>query len=263
MESLGDNRQLLACLALLTETTLMYDLTADLWAEVAAEVATTVPAARRLSKRLSSREKAFFISPAKADGYVEKRESKSEECRVRERAVECVGELLSKYSAEFVDWIDTACGTEKQALLLRIKLEGGKPALLVAFRGSKAFHDWVTTDVSSYFLPLHERVIAVATGAAQPSARHPAPCHVLGPLAEEPEELNRAAFMPLLKNSARPAVTRGMWRAYAGAKGRTRAGESPRARVRRAVESERKACPELMVLTTGHSLGGAVLVATV
>ena len=229
-------REVVADLARLSEAAMMYDLSGDVWAD-----ARTTAAGAPLSKPLMSREQSVFFAPTAVDGYTERRKMNARSCEVRLRSARCVQELCSKYAATFVEWIDTGEGTEKQAVVLRLNLEG-RNVLLIAWRGSKTFVDWAKTDTSMQFV----RLQPAKTDGAWP------------PIFIEPEQESRHRFMPLLARSPAPCVARGMWRAYAGKPGRTRAGSSPRARVLRAVEAELAARPDSLILTTGHSMGGTL-----
>jgi len=78
-------------------------------------------------------------------------------------------------------------------------------------------------------------------------------------VAEEPEEDGlRQLWMPLLSRSSVPCVSKGVWRAYAGSKGRTSKGLSPRAKTRAAVQRLLERDPDALLLSTGHSLGGTL-----
>lgn len=361
-------RAVLADLARLTEAAVLYDLPENVWEE-----ATT---GNQPSTPLTSREKAVFFAPPSVDGFKERAVKNDQKCEVRRRCFKCVKDLCTTYSAEFVAFIDTAKGTEKQALVLRMVL-GGQPVLLIAFRGSKTRTDWFVTDPNVQFVPLQSvqrkasrsrgssrwgraasksvdathiagegeagvsrwrhatsnRVDAshiagegagvirwrraasksmdathlagewaardqeeeegeategsgdesesrmsdmsssstaeVATGGEAAQSRSVCPPSLATPppgspgaeesIALEPEEeVGSRRFMPILANSSAPCAARGMWRAYSGAPGRTKAGESPRARVLQVVEAELAARPKTTVLTTGHSLGGTL-----
>ena len=141
-------RAVIAELALLSEGAVMFDLPPAVWAEARISGALRQP--------LMSREKPVFFAPASLDGYKERPPENAATCEVRRRAAQCVLNLCSKYDADFVEWIDTAKGTEKQAVVLRIQL-GGRNVLLIAWRGSKTRTDWVTTDANMQFVRLQPR----------------------------------------------------------------------------------------------------------
>lgn len=88
---------------------------------------------------------------------------------MRKRAAQTVKDLCSKYAAEFVDWVDTGEGTEKQAVVLRLQI-ADRPVVLVAWRGSKSRVDWTTTDANLQFVRL-QPARATAGGGSRSASR--------------------------------------------------------------------------------------------
>jgi len=115
--------------------------------------------------------------------------------------------------------------------------------------------DYMLTDISPIFVPVPLGWLAGTVPAAL-SGRNPSM-----PLSPQGAEVDVSAgrFMIALGGQdAPPCVTLGLWRAYAGEQANTLDGDTPRARVRRAVERLLAIYPQARLVLSGHSLGGAL-----
>ena len=173
-------------------------------------------AADKLRLMLKCREEAPVWAPDKVGDLARKGEKEAAACEVRRRRAVWAVDFKRRYQPEVIEWIDTGHKREKPCAVLLLKpreSRGGPPLIAVAFRGSKTTQDYFITDASPRFVPLPE-------GATQDA------------------DVSAAAFWPLLAGSARPCVTMGAWRAYAGEPERASQPQSsiqelgPRARMR-------------------------------
>lgn len=195
-------------------------------AEAEAEVEVSLEAARRVhARRLSCRERRAFFAADRVGDIIARADGDAEQCEVRRRRAGWALELQQRYGARVLEWIDTGVGQEKQAAVIRLHAAGRAP------------------DSSAIIEPPAEPMIIVAfRGSKQLTDFLLTDVSIsLTPLPEHPDA----------------ACTVGLWQAYAGNEAK-RGGESPRARVRRAVESALEADPSARLCCTGHSLGGAL-----
>ena len=269
------SREFVRDMARLSEHIVMNDVPDDFWAFDAAKP----DAAEELRLRLNSRERAPFFAPDKIGELQEKPEAEKHRCQVRwQRAFWCVA-FKRRYGPSVADWIDTGKDQEKPSLVLLLRPRDGPPIIAVTFRGSKTLQDYVVTDIDPSFLPVPVGGLIGTLGLEEelgsPSAAEDEaggdgevdgaddePLRRSADPNAEPD-LRSARFWPFLSKSKLPCATLGCWKAYAG-QGRDEAGhgsldgDSPRARVLRAVERLLKRHPTARVVLTGHSLGGAL-----
>jgi len=159
-------------------------------------------------------------------------------CQVRTQRSEWSGDLRLRREARVVEWVDTGTGTEKAAcVMLWRKGLGGGPSIVVAFRGSKSANDWTRTN-AGFASPWRR---AIDLGEDVYSSRG-WPTEALDSCLEA-EASPDAPWAPL-----------GVWRAYAGAEGRT--SDAPRGRILLAVAALLRDHPTAELIVTGHSLGG-------
>ena len=236
-------------IARLAEHIVMSDVPDDFWNDASSS---TAP---QLQKRLNSREEAPFFAPDKVGDVVARSFDEADQCAVRLQRALWTIKFKARYSPCVADFVDTAVGTEKPAVVLLLRPTRQPPIIAVAFRGSKTLQDYFLTDISPKFVPLPLGALAATAdgAAAPPPPRSP-------PSPDGPEiDANDARLMALLSETdAPPCATLGLWRAYAGEHVTTLDGNTPRARVRRAVERLLTAYPEARLILTGHSLGGAL-----
>lgn len=247
-------------LARLAEHIIMNDVPASFWS-----FDSTSPAAvEQLQFRLTSRETAPFFAPDKVGQVPENMWWDAATCLVRQqRAAWCVA-FKNEYEPVVADWIDTGVELQKPAAVFLLTPKGAMheqhvdersakpkakakpkktppPLIVVGFRGSKTLQDYARTDASPSFVPLPLGDMGEARGRA----------------SQTDIDLAQARWMPFLGESAQPCATLGLWQAYAGDE-RAEPSETPRARVRRAVEALLVAHPDASLVITGHSLGGAL-----
>jgi hypothetical protein len=249
-------RWFVADMAKLAEQICMDDMPADgsFWTADAideqshAQMAPALVASLR--QRLTCRERPAFFMPEKLS-HVARKQGAPLSCEVSLVRVTWAVELQARYGARVLEWVDTGVGCEKQccvALLARGCPEG-RPVIVLCWRGSKPMHDYLQTDLSFYFVP----VPWVAEAEAEAEAE--AAVSVTNAARSTP----KPTLLPLSGRSAVPSCTRGLWRAYAGDAQREQLGDqTPRARVRRALERYLDEIPGCRLLITGHSLGGAL-----
>ena len=276
------SRQFVADLAKVAEQLVMDDMTENYWLGLDGmddETALTA-GVDALRMRASCRERAAFFAPDKFGDVKCKPASKALECHLRRQRANWAVGIHQRYRAKVLEWIDTGEGLEKQAavLLMRNGCPGGRPVLVVAWRGSKSLRDYGITDTSPFFVPLpwpaadgggtgSGRIqpeqgsgsgIGGSGGPESPQAQ-PAEGGGGGGGSGSPDTpRSRARFMPLMSMCPKPCVSLGLWTAYAGSRERSAAGLGPRSRVRAAVERALKEEPRCRVCITGHSLGGSL-----
>jgi len=253
-------REFIADLARLAEAIVMYDADESAWAA---------------RNSLSSREVTAWFAPTRIGSRTEKPAAKAEQCEVRAQAAEWIAQLKQKYGATLVEWIDTGVGTEKPALVLKMRVvlesEEKRDVVLVAWRGSKTWQDWYYTDFSCRALrlqhdPKQRAWRSSATETTTVSTTMPAGAAALDDpeaprLLLEPEEAAGPKLIPRLAPDRSVLVAQhGAWRAYGGKPGRSREGLSPRMRVKLAVERALEESPGATLVTTGHSLGGSLAI---
>jgi len=251
-------------MARLAEHIVMNDVPAEFWSFDAS----SPDATEALRLQLSCRERAPFFAPDKVGEHTEKPETEKASCKVRwQRASWCVA-FNRDYSPVVADCIDTGHNTEKPALvlLLRPRKASGPPLITVAFRGSKTLQDYLITDASPSFLPLPLGELGEQLGLSSPTpsaavedegASQPLRNQEGGPQSEA--DTSDARLLPFLASSQQPCVTLGCWKAYAGESDRVLdEQDSPRVRVKRAVERLLLREPHAQIVLTGHSLGGAL-----
>lgn len=236
MDSWWD-RELLTALARLSEGLAQYDLDGERdFADLG---------------RLHCRERPGLV-PFQIEG-VSARPRRGESCPCRVLCRQWGSEMAARYKPRVIAFIDTGVPAEKQVCLLELSLGDGRLAVVVVFRGSKTNADWLRTN----FNLLHQRVSVHTPGSTQDD----------GSLAAK----SAARPMPMLKRSAMPCVSAGMWRAYDGRPGR-RPGKasspgdddrgSPRSQVRQAVADilamHATAGRKAQLILTGHSAGGTI-----
>ena len=249
------HRWFVADIAKLAEQICMDDMPADgsFWTADAIDeqsYAQMAPAlVASLRQRLKCRERPAFFMPEKLS-HVARKQGASLSCEVSLVRVTWAVELQARYGARVLEWVDTGVGCEKQccvALLAR-GCPQGRPVLVLCWRGSKATHDYLLTDLSLFFVPVPwaPDAEAEAEGRALPS--------VLSATS-----VARTGGSTPKQRRAVPSCTRGLWKAYAGDAQREQLGDqTPRARVRRAVERYLDEFPGCRLLITGHSLGGTL-----
>lgn len=252
------SREFVRDIAWLAEHIVMSDVPDDFWNDASSSTAPL------LQKRLNSREDAPFFAPDKVGDVVARSFDEADQCAVRWQRALWTIKFKERYSPCVADFIDTAVGTEKPAVVLLLRPTSQPPIIAVAFRGSKTMQDYFLTDISPKFVPLPLGALAALAAkvlaakvtdgaAAPPPPRSP-------PSPEGPEiDANDARLMALLSETNAPlCATLGLWRAYAGEHADTLDSDTPRARVRRAVERLLTDYPEARLVLTGHSLGGAL-----
>jgi hypothetical protein len=249
------SREFVRDIAWLAEHIVMSDIPDDFWNDASSSTAPL------LQKRLNSREEAPFFAPDKVGDVVARSFDEADQCAVRWQRALWTIKFKERYSPCVADFIDTAVGTEKPAVVLLLRPSSQPPIIAVAFRGSKTMQDYFLTDISPKFVPLPLGALAAKVLAAKVTdgaAALPPPRSAPSP--EGPEiDANDARLMALLSETdAPPCATLGLWRAYAGEHADTLDGDTPRARVRRAVERLLTDYPEARLVLTGHSLGGAL-----
>jgi hypothetical protein len=153
---------------------------------------------------LCSRESAMM--PDRVGDTPERAPADVERCEVRRRRAAWAHELSGRYGVRLVAWIEPPDDSDPQKQAAVLRLHTSPPLLVVVFRGSKKRLDYMVTDPDIRFT----QVPMVATEG--PAAASTAP---------------------------KPKVTRGLVRAYAGA------------RVRAALNEALTATPGAMVLVTG------------
>lgn len=236
-------------MARLAEHIVMHDVPDDFWS---AEEATSPDC---LQSKLRSRESAPFFAPDKVGDVVAKSEDEAGSCAVRwQRAMWAIA-FKARYAPCLGDFVDTGIGTEKQAVVLLLRPKDQPLAVVVAFRGSKTLQDYLRTDISPHFVPVPLGALEVAEATEADPTVPPLPPSPNG--AEI--DVTASRFMGVFAGPyAPPCVTLGLWRAYAGEQESTMDGNTPRARVRRAVERLLVLYPEAQLVVCGHSLGGAL-----
>ena len=255
-------------------------------------------AIRQHMLRLACRERSAFFVSDRIGELTAKSDDEASKCEVRRRRAVWAYDLQERYGARVLEWVDTAVSLEKQAAVIWLHEENDEPIILVAWRGSKQLEDFLLTDTTMGVIltPLPDPTLPGGSAPRPPSAPASEPMEVeaapqslrpmmaatekaapppaadekkpsrlrtsvqmlddaLGSLASNPPALGN---LPLWKREGKPACTVGLWRAYAGDEAKGRGEESPRARVRRAVEAALEKHPTARLCTTGHSLGGAL-----
>ena len=214
-------------MARLSEQMIMYDV---------GEHCFNTSSPEALQPQLASRERAPFDIGDPTGDVLAKPEAEAASCPVRLQRALWWFAFRNDYEIVEREWIDTARGLEKQALVMLLRPRaGGPPLITVSFRGSKTLQDYIRTDASLFFFP------------------------VPGDEADSPTPAAR--WMPLLRSSALPCVSFGAWQAYAGRPGAqplAHADAAPRVRVRALVERLLTREPEAKLVLSGHSLGGAL-----
>jgi hypothetical protein len=252
-------RWFVADIAKLAEQICMDDMPADgsFWTADAideqshAQMAPALVASLR--QRLTCRERPAFFMPEKLSQETRK-QGVPLSCEVSLVRATWAVELQARYGARVLEWVDTGVGCEKQccvALLARGCPEG-RPVIVLCWRGSKPTHDYLLTDLSLYFVPVPWAPDAEAEAEAEAEGRALS-------ATSAARSTPRSILLPLSRRSTVPRCTRGLWKAYAGDAQREQLGDqTPRARVRRAVERYLDEFPGCRLLITGHSLGGAL-----
>lgn len=152
-DHLFTSRLFVADIAKLAEQLVMDDMPEDYF-DGDAEDDSNVPAANRViarAARLSCRERTAFFMPEKLGDTAIKPPRASARCAVRKARAAWSIELQGRLGARVVEWIDTGVGREKQVAVLMLTrgCPGGRPVLVVCFRGSKSRRDYTQTDVSA------------------------------------------------------------------------------------------------------------------
>lgn len=259
---LGD-RQFCADLAKLAEQIVMDDMAPGYFPEEVPEGAQVEACiAHHMDHKLCCREGAWVI-PEKLGSHPRravKRGAPRSTNRKRHlldyfRATWAI-ELQQRYDAEVVEWIDTGEGCEKAVVLLRLRRHcpGGRPVLVVAWRGSKTARDYMVTDMSPRMVPLPWGAMFAAAG----SGSVPLDDDVTTTSATGSTDADQAAKRLMFRRSVLPCSTYGLWRAYAGSAARAINELGPRGRVRKCIERCLAEEPSLQLCMCGHSLGGAL-----